>query len=245
MHLGAQRARLAQVAESQLARMDADAFRLVQCAGRFLVIDKFALDGVGVEDAGVVLEDLAHHLGFFFQRRHGFRLVSDIQVAARLRIAIDVGRDLLERFHRVAHFRVQFQGRVQPIAVYPLRALQATRRALGLAAVARAAAPADTVRFQHGGLDAVFLGQEDGAAQASEAGTDDGHVDVDVMRDGAVVGGGLAGRAYPVGGRVGIAVARTLGHQRIEGGIVRRAGGGAVAQYVRWSVDRFVHDHSR
>ena len=245
MHLGAQRARLAQVAEGQLARVDADAFRLVQRAGRFLVVDEFALDGVGVEDAGVVLEDLAHELCFLDQGGHGFRLVGDVQVAARLRLAIDVGRDLLERLHRVAHFRVQFQGRVQPIAVDPLRTLQAARRALCLAAVARAATPADPVRFQHGGLDAVFLGQEDGTGETGKTRADDGHVDVDVMRDGAVVGGRLAGRADPVGGRVGIAVAGTLGHQRIEGGIVRRAGGGAVAQYVRWSVDRFVHDHSR
>jgi hypothetical protein len=109
MHLGAQRARLAQVAEGQLARVDADAFRLVQRAGRFLVVHILAPDRVGVEDAGVIMEDLPHDLGFFFQRRHGFRLVGDVQVAARLRVAVDVGRDLLERFHRIAHFRVQFE----------------------------------------------------------------------------------------------------------------------------------------
>ena len=244
MHLGAQRARLAQVAEGQLARVDADAFRFVQRAGRFLVVHILAPDGIGVEDAGVIMEDLPHDLGFFFQRRHGFRLVGDVQVAARLRVAVDVGRDLLERFHRIAHFRVQFEGGFQAVAVYPLRALQAARRALRLAAVARAAAPADPVRFQHGGLDAVFLGQEDGAGEARKTRADDGHVDIDVMRDGTVVGRRLARRADPVGGRVGIAVAGPLRHQRIVGGIVGRAGRGAATQYARWSIDRFVHGHS-
>ncbi|MNT22307.1 hypothetical protein D3C72_1576880 [compost metagenome] len=244
MHLGAQLARAAQVAEGQLARVDADAFGLMHGARGFLVVDILAPHGVGVHDPCVVLEDFAQELGFLLQRRHHLGAVRDIQVAAGLRVAVDVFDQALEGLHAVADFLMQAQRGIQAVALDPLRALEPPGRALRLAAVARAAAPADAVGFEHGGLDAVLLGQEDRAGQAGEARADDGHVDVDVMRDRAVVGGRLAGRADPVGGRVGIAVAGALGHQRIVGGIVRRAGRGAATQYARWSIDRFVHGHS-
>ncbi len=200
--------------------MDADAFGLVHRPGRLLVVDVFALDGIGIENAGVVVEDLAQQLGLLLQRRHRLGTVRDVQVAAGLRIAVDIADQRLEGLHAGAHFLVQPQRGVQAVALDPLRALEPARRALRLPAVARAAAPADAVGFQHGGLDAVFLRQEDRAGQPGETRADDRDIDVDVVRDRTVVGRRLAGGADPVGRRVVAALAGRRRDQRVVGGIV-------------------------
>ena len=65
MHRCTEGTRLFQIAEGQLAGMDTDAFRLMHGTRRFLVIDIFALDRLGIENARVILEHIAQQLGFF------------------------------------------------------------------------------------------------------------------------------------------------------------------------------------
>src|SRR5438445_10868169 len=104
-----------------------------------------------------------------------------------LRIAIDVLDQSLESLHRVAHFRMQLQRGVQPVALNPLRTLETSRVALGLSAIACTAAPTDPVGFQHGSLDPMLLRQENCAGQASEARANDGNIHIDIMRDRTIV----------------------------------------------------------
>src|SRR5690606_5507045 len=159
------------------------ALGLMHGALGFVIVHPFIAHRLRIEDACVVAEGLAQQRGFFFQYRHDLGPVRHIQVAARLRIAVYVLDQLLEVLHALDAFAVHPDRRVRATAADPLRAVQASGSAWRLAAAARAAAPGRAVGLQYGGLDAVFLGQEDGGGQPGEARAYDDHVGIHVLRD--------------------------------------------------------------
>ena len=220
VHLDAQAARLAQIAEGQLARVHADAFRLVHRTAGLFITDPLIAHRGAIDDAGIVVEGLAQQARFLLQPRHHALAVGDIQMAARLRIAVDVLDQFLEILHALDALAVQAVGGLEAVTLDPLRALEAAGGALRLTAIAGRTAPADPIGLQHGGLDAVLLGQHDGGGQPREAGADDHHIGVDIAHHRAIVCRRLTGGGDPVGRRVVAPFARGGAHQRVVGRVI-------------------------
>src|SRR5690606_25594682 len=151
--------------------------------------------------------------------RHFFLAVRNIQVTARLRIAVygvDQALPVIEAF---VYFRIQPLGDVQPPALYPLRTIQPARSILALAAIAAGATPYHAVGFQYHCLHTVLLGQVQRRNQTGKARPDDHDVGIEILRDGTIVFGRRARGADPISGRVGLTAA-SLADQRIVQGIV-------------------------
>ncbi len=159
---------------------------------------------------------LAHAapLGFVgegLQFGHVRRLHGRVQVAV-LEVAVDgIAFDPL--LDDVVAAKAQLPDEIVHVIAQALAHLFAhglvTRQAAGdLAAVAPAGAPADTVGFDDGHLQAA-LGQFHRAGHAGEAATDDHHVDLDRALQGRVLGG-----VVQAGGVVGGAA---LGGAVVEG----------------------------
>ena len=208
------------VTEGQFGGVNANTFRFVHGTGGFVVVDVLAAQGVGIQNLRIVMEGLAQQLRLLFQHRHALRAMCNVEVAAGLRIAVDVRYLRTEIIHGVHAFCMQGQRGVQPPAGNPFRTLQPARGALGLPPISGGAAPGHAVGLQHHRTNAMLLCQRNGGAQPREAGTDDGHIHITVAVDGAVVLRRGTGRVDPVGGRILLPMPRCGMYQWIVGRIV-------------------------
>ena len=202
--------------------MHADALGLVQRAGRFGIVDEFAAERVGAEQFGRVAEHVLPHLRLGGEPLHDARPMRDQEMAARLRIAIDLRDERLEGIEALVDLVMHLERDILAPALDPLRAREPSRRVLPLSAVAARAAPAHLVRFQHDGLDAMLAREKQRRRESGVAAADDRDIDVDVLRDRAVVGRRGAGRRGPVGRRVLLALTGAGRHERIVSRVVAR-----------------------
>lgn len=204
MHHRACRTRHAQHAKRQFQRMHGDGVGNAQRTVRLRTADMATLHVVCGKKFRGILEFALQQFRFGTQRGGASRPVRDFEMAGFGVIAIDaaVANQRAYGFQRAHGFaECAFGDIAAPFFDHVARA-QSSQRHACKAAVAPAAAPTRTMRFEHNGFDAVLAREMVGARQAGVAAADDGDFGVDARGRGTVIGGHGAGSRGPV--RVGI-----------------------------------------
>src|SRR5688500_18312562 len=112
MHLRAELAGKREITEGELSGMNAHAVGLQHRARRLLIAHEVAMDFLAAENARPVSEHIVEKPGLRLELRHHLGAVGDIEMAAVLRLAIDVERtdQVAEEIERFAHLDMQPPG---------------------------------------------------------------------------------------------------------------------------------------